>query len=450
MTRTSRHSPIKSTKSPEEESSLLLPNSRHSQGSSNRNLFETEEHQSLRSNDEFKQDFNITSDSESHFSDAEDLESSLPTSSGAGTRTGTERVGSFSESTRSTGITESIYNSLYSTQSVEESHYPSLNTVEGSLAQIPNNINHNQINDINNSIENTEINENRSPEELELQTRTPAPPPNLSYQQRLVNTVHSFFSFRQTYDRLSNGITTGRLQANTPGRFIGLGTDGVFRNLAAKPDRELEILSRELHPPTYEEAAADSAPEYWEIGVVNPVFEDEVFVRGLPVGTFGNLIWNAIMTIAFKMVAFILCYLLHTSHAAKEGTRVGFGAMLIMYGYNILPTNFGSPDRIPPRLITLGGNDRSLVLGKTLSVEISGVIDTYVSDIAGATRPESPSFNGTHELYMAYGVIAFGIFTILQAFVSFYQVKQDERKMLAPPPEQPHHSTTEAVYDVPE
>lgn len=282
--------------------------------------------------------------------------------------------------------------------------------------------------------------------DLELQVPELTPSRPLSYRQRLVNVARSIFPVQQTYDRLSNGITTGRLQANTPGRFIGLGTDGVFRNLAAKPDRELEILRREQHPPTYEEAAADASPEYWEIGVVNPVFEDEVFVRGLPVGTFGNLLWNALMTIAFKMVAFVLCYLLHTSHAAKEGTRIGFGAMLIMYGYNILPTNFGSSKQIPPRYQPVNANT---LVSKALLMKIGGPLDTYVLDIPGLTQV-AKTIGGTHEPYLAYGVIAFGLFTIFMALYSFMQVKRDEKMMLAPPPQQEQHSTTEPMMNVPE
>lgn len=304
--------------------------------------------------------------------------------------------------------------------------YPSIHPVEGSSSQIlPRNA------DL----------------DLELQLPEPAPSRRLTYRERLANVAQSIFPIQQTYDRLSNGISTGRLQANTPGRFIGLGTDGVFRNLAAKPDRELEVLGREQHPPTYEEAAADAAPEYWEVGVVNPVFEDEVFVRGLPVGTLGNLFWNALMTIAFKMVAFVLCYLLHTSHAAKEGTRVGFGAMLIMYGYGILPTNFGSPDRIPPRYQP---EDANAIVVKTLAVKIGGTLDAYVLNLPGATYKGLSSFASAHEPFVAYGVIAFGLFTIILALVNFYQVKQDEQRMLAPPPQQEQHSNTEALSVVPE
>lgn len=101
-----------------------------------------------------------------------------------------------------------------------------------------------------------------------------------------------FVPIRQTYERISNGITTGRMQANVPGRFIGQGTDGVFRNLAAKPDTDAAIQEQELHPPTYEEAAADATPEYWESTVISPMYEDEVFVEGLPVGNVASFVWN--------------------------------------------------------------------------------------------------------------------------------------------------------------
>ncbi|RKP29160.1 hypothetical protein METBISCDRAFT_28465 [Metschnikowia bicuspidata] len=302
--------------------------------------------------------------------------------------------------------------------------YRSFATVEGSSSQIPQAI-----------------------VDLELQQPAVAPPRELTIRERLVNAAHALFPIRQTYGRLSNGIATGRLQPNTPGRFVGQGTDGVFRNLAAKPDRQLEILGRELLPPTYEEAAADATPEYWELGVVNPAFGDEVFVRGLPVGTFCNMLWNALMTIAFKMIAFVLCYLLHTSHAAKEGARVGFGAMLIMYGHSILPTNLGFPDRIPSRYQPPNANS---VVERALLVKLGGPLDTYALDISRHSRSVAATFGSSHEPYLAYAVIAFGVFTILLAFVNFYQVKQDEKKILAPPPQQEQYSNTEAIINVPE
>ena len=139
------------------------------------------------------------------------------------------------------------------------------------------------------------------------------------------------------------------MQTNN-GRFIGQGTDGVFRNLMAKPDTEEMRQQQELNPPSYEEAAADASPEYWELTMISPMYEDEVFVQGLPVGNIANCVWNALVSVAFQFVGFILCYLLHTSHAAKQGSRAGLGINLIMYGWNLVPQNFGHPDKLPKNI----------------------------------------------------------------------------------------------------
>lgn len=118
----------------------------------------------------------------------------------------------------------------------------------------------------------------------------------------------------------------------------------------AKPDTEEMRQEQELNPPSYEEAAADASPEYWESTMISPMYEDEVFVQGLPVGNIANFVWNALVTVAFQFVGFILCYLLHTSHAAKQGSRAGLGVNLIMYGWNLVPQNFGHPDQLPKNI----------------------------------------------------------------------------------------------------
>ena len=52
--------------------------------------------------------------------------------------------------------------------------------------------------------------------------------------------------------------------------------DGVFANLAAKPERG-EVLDEK--PPTYEQAAADATPPYWETTIVAPgMTSGEVYV----------------------------------------------------------------------------------------------------------------------------------------------------------------------------
>ncbi|KAJ5086841.1 hypothetical protein NUU61_008148 [Penicillium alfredii] len=107
--------------------------------------------------------------------------------------------------------------------------------------------------------------------------------------------------------------------------------DGVFANLAAKPSRGEK---NEDLPPSYEEAAADATPPYWETTILAPgISSDEVYIDGLPVGSFFSFVWNAMISMSFQLVGFLLTYLLHTTHAAKNGSRAGLGLTLVQYGF---------------------------------------------------------------------------------------------------------------------
>ncbi|KAL4892601.1 hypothetical protein BDV59DRAFT_179274 [Aspergillus ambiguus] len=115
------------------------------------------------------------------------------------------------------------------------------------------------------------------------------------------------------------------------GRVIHSSNDGVFANLAAKPERGEK---NEDLPPSYEEAAADATPPYWETTILAPgISSDEVFVDGLPVGSVFSFVWNAMISMSFQLVGFLLTYLLHTTHAAKNGSRAGLGLTLVQYGF---------------------------------------------------------------------------------------------------------------------
>ena len=131
-------------------------------------------------------------------------------------------------------------------------------------------------------------------------------------------------------------FTTSATQATPSGRMVGNGSDGVFANLNAKP-RAGEDL--EEKPPTYEQAAADATPPYWETTVLSPYAStgnpDDVFVDGLLVGSLFSFVWNALISMSFQLIGFLLTYLLHTTHAAKHGSRAGLGITLVQYGFQM-------------------------------------------------------------------------------------------------------------------
>jgi len=86
---------------------------------------------------------------------------------------------------------------------------------------------------------------------------------------------------------------------------------------------------------TYEQAAADAAPPYWETTILAPGLggSDEVYIDGMPVGSFFSFVWNGMISMSFQLVGFLLTYLLHSTHAAKNGSRAGLGVTLINYGF---------------------------------------------------------------------------------------------------------------------
>lgn len=109
-------------------------------------------------------------------------------------------------------------------------------------------------------------------------------------------------------------------------------------------------------PPSYAAAAADAVPPYWESTIAN-VFPhplapggsgwtpdsasgavgaiEDLIIDGMPVGNHFGLLWNLLVSVAFQYVGFILTFLLHTTHAAKAGSRAGLGFTLVQYGASL-------------------------------------------------------------------------------------------------------------------
>jgi len=71
---------------------------------------------------------------------------------------------------------------------------------------------------------------------------------------------------------------------------------------------------------------------------------DEVYVDGLPVGSIFSFIWNAMISMSFQIVGFLLTYLLHTTHAAKNGSCAGLGITLVQFGFSMKSSGLSRPD----------------------------------------------------------------------------------------------------------
>ena len=106
--------------------------------------------------------------------------------------------------------------------------------------------------------------------------------------------------------------------------------------------------TRDEAPPSYASAQADAVPPYWETTVHAPFAPDSIgdmVIDNLPTGSFFAFCWNLLVSVSFQFIGFLLTYLLHTSHAARFGSRAGLGVTLIQYGF-ALRSRLDSADEV--------------------------------------------------------------------------------------------------------
>jgi hypothetical protein len=232
-------------------------------------------------------------------------------------------------------------------------------------------------------------------------------------------------------------------QAPSTGRVYGGGNGGVWANLSAKPTRGEDA---EEKPPvrtsqcgrlcgaytnmtqTYEQAAADATPPYWETTILAPgTFGDEVFVEGLPVGSLFSFLWNAVISMSFQLVGFLLTYLLHTTHAAKNGSRAGLGITLVQFGFGFRSAVL-SPNN---------GNNDNPGQGFDGGVPSDPNAHDFDPDKVGAgtggsdMTPSNSSLTGSD--WIAYGLMIVGWFVLIKSVSDFIRARRHEQLVLQSP-----------------
>lgn len=202
--------------------------------------------------------------------------------------------------------------------------------------------------------------------------------------------------------------------------------DGVFANVMAKPQPAQTVRTVDqdgnvnIHlvpedsvqkeaPPSYATAQADAVPPYWETTVHVPADSDgagsTMFIDDLPSGTVWIFFLNLVISFFFQFVGFLLTFLLHTSHAAKFGSRAGLGLTLIQYG-------FYSRSMAADTDVSNGSSNQEdpNVVPDPDSVEVSGGVVS--------TRD-----------WLSFLLMTLGWFLLLSSTVSFWRVKRWENSI---------------------
>ncbi|KAF9532522.1 hypothetical protein CPB83DRAFT_846923 [Crepidotus variabilis] len=225
-------------------------------------------------------------------------------------------------------------------------------------------------------------------------------------------------------------------------RLTGGGTDndGVFANVTAKPaparvvrseNGDIQIMPEESQkelPPTYQEAQADAVPPYWETTVHAPGSLDpnaDLIIEDLPTGSFLIFCVNVFISFFFQFVGFLLTYLLHTSHAAKFGSRAGLGLTLIQYGFASRSINLGE-DQVE------GTGAQGSENGWTPKP-----VPSDYNSIPGSSSTTSPSSTSNAEYMMSsssrdwlsFLFMTLGWFLLLSSVLGFWKVKRWEKSV---------------------
>jgi len=201
----------------------------------------------------------------------------------------------------------------------------------------------------------------------------------------------------------------------------GIENDGVFANVTAKPQPSRVIqtedgtiyvapeLTQEQTPPSYSEAQADAVPPYWETTIHAPPGLE--MIGDLPTGSFLIFCLNLFISFFFQFVGFLLTYLLHTSHAAKYGSRAGLGLTLIHYGFYSRSMNVIVED---PQSLSDGSlSERSWIPDRSLT--------------AMSTSPNETGLSSASKDWLSFLFMTLGWFLLLSSVIGFWRVKRWEQ-----------------------
>jgi len=148
---------------------------------------------------------------------------------------------------------------------------------------------------------------------------------------------------------------------------------------------------------------------------------DEVYVDGLPVGSVFSFIWNGMISMSFQLVGFLLTYLLHTTHAAKNGSRAGLGLTLVQYGFYMRNPG-GSADTGNPGQFNNGAppdpNSHNFDPNN-----VDGSADGGSDNMSGVSSSD----------LISYALMIIGWFILIRAVSDFLKARRHEALVLQSP-----------------
>lgn len=130
---------------------------------------------------------------------------------------------------------------------------------------------------------------------------------------------------------------------------------------------------------------------------------------------------------SFQLIGFLLTYLLHTTHAAKHGSRAGLGITLIQYGFTF---RAGSDSTIPDPTVP-GGVPTGDPAGGVPSDPNAHNFDPGM--VGGKTGAVVMATGITTGDWISYALMIVGWFILIRAVSDFIRARRQEEMVRASP-----------------
>ena len=135
---------------------------------------------------------------------------------------------------------------------------------------------------------------------------------------------------------------------------------------------------------------------------------------------------------SFQLVGFLLTYLLHTTHAAKNGSRAGLGITLVRYGFYMKSTPLS-------RQVTTAPQYGQPPDPNSHDFDPSVVTDSAAAAVAAMANAQAESGGGVTERgilaseWIAYALMIIGWFILIKSVTDFIKARRHEQLVLQSP-----------------
>lgn len=206
-------------------------------------------------------------------------------------------------------------------------------------------------------------------------------------------------------------------------------------------------------PPSYAAAQADAAPPYHTSLILlppsalydanalsGPPTQGSVIVDSLPTGTLFAFLWNTLVSTTFQFVGFVLTWVMHTTHAAKFGSRAGLGITLIQWGFALRARlddamNAGTGTWEDGTRITFGSTKEAEDYYNGIALFGNGTAPATTTQpipAQGENQWSSSFLTGPIATeWLSFLLMTIGWFLLLTSSLGFWRVKRWEGSILA-------------------